>query len=384
MGQNMAKNIIICCDGTANEYGDRNSNVVKLYRTLHREAGRQIAYYHPGVGTMGARNALTVAGKTWTRFRGLAFGYGVADNITDAYQYLMGNFEPGDKIFIFGFSRGAYIGRALCGMLQMFGLLSPGNEGMIPYAIRLFKSGKKERFEIAAGFKKTFCIPCNPYFLGLWDTVSSVGWILDPIGLKPWRLPYIYQLRNVSIVRHAVAIDEKRAFFRQNLVSEAPQTQHNVKQLWFAGTHSDVGGNYPEAESALSKIPLRWMLEESVGAGLIVDEHEAKRILGGGPPYVAPDPAADMHNSMKPLWWLGEFWPKRTMVRVSPPNDPTVEYKPRIRFNLFRRRFIPAEATIHSSVIERMQKRSDYKPANLPATYKVASDGDSGAASAGN
>jgi uncharacterized protein (DUF2235 family) len=102
----MTKNIVICCDGTGNEFGDRNSNVIKLHKTLVRDAA-QVTYYHPGVGTMGARNALTTIGRWWTRLIGLAFGYGVSDNIADAYQFLMRTFEPGDQVYVFGFSRGA-------------------------------------------------------------------------------------------------------------------------------------------------------------------------------------------------------------------------------------------------------------------------------------
>src|SRR5262249_16376732 len=128
-----------CCDGTGNEYGDANSNVVKLYQALQQTPNQLIAYYHPGVGTMGDKNALTEAGKKWTKFRGLAFGYGLSENIADAYRYLMETFEPDDRIYIFGFSRGAYAARALCGMLQMLGLLARGAEGQIPYAMRLFK-----------------------------------------------------------------------------------------------------------------------------------------------------------------------------------------------------------------------------------------------------
>src|SRR5215813_15080371 len=164
------KHIVICCDGTGNEYGDANSNVVKLYQALQQTPNQLIAYYHPGVGTMGDKNALTEAGKKWTKFRGLAFGYGLSENIADAYRYLMETFEPDDRIYIFGFSRGAYTARALCGMLQMFGLLPRGSEGMIPYAMRLFKSvdqsylsrlmGEPSKFKIAAGFKKTFSKEC--------------------------------------------------------------------------------------------------------------------------------------------------------------------------------------------------------------------------------
>jgi len=134
----MPKNIVICCDGTGNEFGAQNSNVVKLYKTLVCNDA-QIAYYHPGVGTMGARNALTRIGKWWTQVIGLAFGYGISDNVADAYQFLMREFEPGDELYMFGFSRGAYTARALCGMLHIVGLLTKGNEALIPYAIRMVK-----------------------------------------------------------------------------------------------------------------------------------------------------------------------------------------------------------------------------------------------------
>ncbi len=208
----MAKSIVVCCDGTGNQFGKNNSNVLKLYSTLVIRPGVQTAYYHPGVGTMGARNALSTVGKLWTRVRGLAFGYGLSDNIADAYQFLMSEFEDKDKVYLFGFSRGAYTVRALCGMLHMFGLLRPGNEGMIPYAMRLFKRRKDDKFELGAKFKKTFSRECKPHFLGVWDTVSSVGWVLDPIGLKPGALPYTAQFSDIPIVRHAVSIDERRAF----------------------------------------------------------------------------------------------------------------------------------------------------------------------------
>lgn len=128
----MAKNIVICCDGTGNEFGEWNSNIVKLYKTLVCNAS-QVAYYYPGGGTMGARNAPTRIGKWWTRLIDLAFGYGASDNIADAYQFLMRAFEPGDQVYVIGFSRGAYTARVLCGILHIVGLLTKANEGLIPY-----------------------------------------------------------------------------------------------------------------------------------------------------------------------------------------------------------------------------------------------------------
>jgi uncharacterized protein (DUF2235 family) len=365
----MPKNIIVCCDGTGNQYGSANSNVVKLYWTLSAQA-KQTAYYHPGVGTMGARNALTTAGKWWTKVRGLAFGYGFSDNIADVYSFLMGEFNPGDQIFIFGFSRGSYTARALCGLLHMCGLLTPGNEALIPYALRLYKSNDPCKFKIAAGFTETFSIPCTPYFLGLWDTVSSVGWILDPIHTKGGHLPYTASLPGVSVIRHAVSIDERRAFFRQNLVHEPATANQNVKQVWFAGVHSDVGGSYAEAESGLSKIALRWMLCEAQSAGLLLDPQKVVDVLGGQVPYVAPNPKGKLHKSLHGFWWLGEFWPKLVSHAVSVPGQTEPDWKRSIRLNLGRARFIADGAHIHQSVFDRMRDDStNYNPKNLPEQY---------------
>ncbi|MBZ5666857.1 MAG: DUF2235 domain-containing protein [Acidobacteriia bacterium] len=363
----MPKNIVVCCDGTGNQYGYANSNVVKLYWTLSAQ-DKQVAYYHPGVGTMGARNALSAVGKWWTKVRGLAFGYGFSDNIADVYSFLMREFNPGDQIYIFGFSRGAYTARALCGLLHMCGLLTPGNEGLIPYALRLYKSNDPCKFEIAAGFATTFSIPCKPYFLGLWDTVSSVGWILDPIHTKGGHLPYTAALPDVSVVRHAVSIDERRAFFRQNLVHLPPQTNQNLKEVWFAGVHSDVGGSYAEHESGLSKIALRWMLCEAQSAGLQLDPQKVNDVLGGKVPYVAPNPKGELHKSLHGFWYLGEIWPKRYYHNVAAPGQ-AAQWKRGIRLNLGSARFIEDGVHLHQSVLERMRDVADYRPKNLPQQY---------------
>jgi len=364
----MPRNIVVCCDGTGNQYGSANSNVVKLYWTLSAE-DKQTAYYHPGVGTMGARNALSVLGKWWTKVRGLAFGYGFSDNIADVYSFLMGEFKPGDQIFIFGFSRGSYTARALCGLLHMCGLLTPGNEALIPYALRLYKSNDPLKFEIAAGFRTTFSIPCTPYFLGLWDTVSSVGWILDPIHTKGGHLPYTAALPGIPLLRHAVSIDERRAFFRQNLIHEPMPAGQDLKQVWFAGVHSDVGGSYAEAESGLSKIALRWMLCEAQSAGLLLDPQRAIDVLGGEVPYVPPDPKGQLHKSLHGFWWLGEFWPKLFSHPVTVPGQAAPRWRRGITVNLGRARLVPNGAHIHQSVFDRIGDIPNYKPKNLPKQY---------------
>src|SRR5712692_840860 len=364
----MPRNIVICCDGTGNQYGSANSNVVKLYWTLSAQ-DKQTAYYHPGVGTMGSRNALTAVGKWWTRVRGLAFGYGFSENIADVYLFLMNEFNPGDQIFIFGFSRGAYTARALCGLLHMFGLLTPGNEALIPYALRLYKSNDPCKFEIAAGFRTTFSVPCPPFFLGLWDTVSSVGWILDPIHTKGGHLPFTATLPDVSVLRHAVSIDERRAFFRQNLIHEPVPASQNLKQVWFAGVHSDVGGSYAEAESGLSKIALRWMLCEAQSAGLLLDSQKVSDVLGGKFPYVPPDAKGKLHTSLHGFWWLGEFWPKLFFHSVPVPGQAAPQWKRGITVNLGRTRLIPNGVHIHQSVFDRTRDIPNYKPKNIPQQY---------------
>jgi len=361
----MAKNIVICCDGTGNEFGDHNSNVVKLYSTLIIDGTRQIGYYHPGVGTMGDPTAHNKISKAWSTIMGLAFGSGLLANVGDAYRYLMNSYQEGDRIFIFGFSRGAYTARALAGLLHMFGLLCPGNDGLIPYIIRLFAkrtrkaAGMTHTFEVATEFKATFCRHCPIHFAGVWDTVSSVGWVWDPL-----KLPYTAQNPDMATGRHAVSIDERRCYFQNNLWGK-PLPGQNIKQVWFAGVHSDIGGSYAEMESGLSKITLEWMLCEAVPAGLLIDPQRAARVLGRipPPPPVAPDARGKLHNSLTTAWWILELLPHSYF-------DPSLK-KTRWRIPLGARRTIPEGSVFHATVRERLETDSSYRPSNLPEDREI-------------
>ena len=361
---------MICCDGTGNEFGESKSNVVKLYKMLVHD-NSQIGYYHPGVGTMGARSALNGFTRWWTKVIGLAFGYGISDNIADAYQFLMRTFQPDDAVYVFGFSRGAYTARALCGMLHIIGLLREDNEGLIPYSIRMLKK-KNIDFAVAADFKKTFCRECKPQFVGVWDTVSSVGWVYNVAHFPGTKATHNPDMR---VIRHAVSIDERRAFFRQNLFGAPHDPQQDIKELWFAGVHSDVGGSYPESESQLSKIALQWMACEAELAGLRIDQNRKADILGDKPPYVAPDPLTkSQHESLRGLWWIAELWPKIAHVETSPG-----VWTKHLRVNLARRRWIAPNPVVHGSVEQRLRDTSlGYSPSNLPTQHLTGDCGVEG------
>ncbi len=366
----MSKNIVICCDGTGNEYGGNNSNVVKLYSTLIIDGHRQVGYYHPGVGTMGAPSAHNRISELWSQVMGLAFGAGLLANVGDAYRYLMDVYEDGDNVFLFGFSRGAYTVRALAGVLHMYGLLCPGNNGLIPYIIKMYArrtrsaAGMTQTFKVADGFKATFCRHCPLHFVGVWDTVSSVGWIWDPL-----KVPYTGRNPDMKNGRHAVSIDERRCYFRNNLWGD-PFPGESIKQVWFAGVHSDVGGSYAAAESGLSQITLEWMLCEAVPLGLLVDRSTAEQVLARVPPTtipppppVEPNPAQKIHNSLTAAWWILEFLPHQYY-------DP-VEKKPKWRIPLGAPRIIPEDSVMHATVIEKLKIDPEYKPPNLPEHYTV-------------
>jgi uncharacterized protein (DUF2235 family) len=361
----MAKNIVICCDGTGNSF-DRikyDSTVVKLYTSLLVNSS-QVCYYHPGVGTMGSQDARWWIARQWYRIKGLAFGAGLLENVGDAYSFLMDHYADGDSIYIFGFSRGSYTARALASILHVYGLLCVGNHGAIPYVLRMYSqetrrvNHEKITFKTQEAFKWQFTHsrPITVHFCGLWDTVSSYGWAYNPI-----KLPFDGNNPIIRIGRHAVSIDERRCYYQDNLWGSGGPGQ-DIRQVWFSGVHSDIGGSYLEDCSGLSKIPLEWMFVEAVRAGLRLDRDKARTVLGyisppdveGIPTYVKPDPNADIHHSLTWPWWLLEVLPHR---------DP--HKGERWILPLGRRRKIPPNSYIHSTVLD-----SKWLPKDLP-THRI-------------
>ena len=392
----MPKNIVVCCDGTANEFAADRTNVVKLYYTLEQGPETQIAFYHPGLGTMEPAGALTTTQRQVTQLLGKAVGYGLSNDVRDAYVFLMNNYCQGDRVYLFGFSRGAYTARAVCSLLAMYGLIYPDNEPLVPYVVRMMmaidrsrkredrhrqtageQDAVREYFRLADDFKNTMArTTCNPYFVGVWDTVSSVGWVDDPV-----KLPYTADNPFIHYGRHAISIDERRAFFRSNRwIPSKEMHEHgpvDCKQVWFAGVHCDVGGGYAENESGLSKLALEWMLQEAKAVGLQVDGEKQKEVLGETPGsrYAQPDADGCMHESLKGAWKIAEVIPK--------PHYDYATGKTEHRANHGRRRSIPPDALMHESVFRRNQGKYAedlHLPPGVRSVSTLRADADASAA----
>jgi len=328
---------------------------------LEQDETKQVSFYIPGVGTMGEVDYISFYQRFVRAVRYVAengFGYGVFRNVKLAYTFLMNNFEPGDKVFIYGFSRGAYTAKVFCSALHQFGLLRQGNEQLIEHAISLLKNVSKDNWVVSKKFKKQFSRECKPHFVGLWDAVSSVGHIHNPV-----MVPYTFENPGIAISRHAIAIDERRAFFPAH-TSKLDSPSQDAKEVYFAGVHSDVGGWPKESESQLSKIALEWMVTESELAGLLLDQKRKVRVLGGSGDYVKPDAKGPIHSSLTIPWWIAEFTPKK----VWNPKKSQLSW----RVNLFRPRSIPENVLLHPSVVQRMDsKELNYCPKNLPSNHNT-------------
>ncbi|MBV8927350.1 MAG: DUF2235 domain-containing protein [Bradyrhizobium sp.] len=348
----MPRNLVLCLDGTSDQFAATNTNVVKLYTMLARAPNDQLSYYQPGIGTMTPAAFWSRVRRWFVKQIDLATAWFLSEHVTDAYRFLMRYHQDGDRIYVFGFSRGAYTARALAGMLHKVGLLTQGNDELIQFAWDKFKNEDNEY--VARKFKDTFSRPVVVHFLGLWDTVSSIGWAWDPK-----HLPYTQNNPSVEMVRQLVALDERRAYFVQNLWGTQPS---NVTQLWFPGVHCDVGGGYPEQGAGLSALALQWMTDQAEQAGLLIDPAMRTGVLpaeNSSDGYAAPYAGGAAHESLTGWWWIPEFIPK-------PYRDPKANFEKRWMIHAGRHRYVAAHAMIHPAVYERMKLVAGYNPPNLP------------------
>jgi uncharacterized protein (DUF2235 family) len=344
------KRLITCSDGTWNKPDNKDrgqpveTNVEKMFRAICSTDTsdaynpiRQLKIYDQGVGT----------GFTWKdRLIGGATGAGIDKNIKDMYTFLMLNYEPGDHIYLFGFSRGAYTARSIGGLIRNCGILKPENIMLVDKAYNLYRDRNKYSSpdsDLMTSFRHQYSHEDQTpiHFIGVWDTVGSLGIPL------PW-----YKLRNrnrykfhdltlgstVQYAYHALAIDERRRLFLPTLWQQSsavinnPYHPQKMEQRWFAGVHSNVGGGY--ADSGLSDIPLNWLIEKGRDAGLCFEEERLNEIK--------PNYLAVIRNSYTPLYW---FWfpTRRTLMNPKYPNQ-----------------------TVDESAYLRIRENLKYKPRNVP------------------
>jgi uncharacterized protein (DUF2235 family) len=374
------RNLIICCDGTNNQFGPENTNVVRLVQILDRNPRKQRIYYDPGLGTLPEPGTWGKISQCLSKLAGLAFGAGINWKVAEAYTYLLNTWEPGDKVFLFGFSRGAYTARVLAGMLFAIGLLPRGCENLVPYALRLYKGVRDERkrggitkqwSDLCDQFRWTFAKPVVPeddkrqfpiHFLGVWDTVSSVGWVFNPE-----KFPYTARNLGLKTIRHAVSLDERRWFFRQNLMKQAGQ--QDLLEVWFPGVHCDIGGGYnaiysdnPKTYSQLWRLPFNWMLREAKKCGLLVDQQRLQTVLESPAPPWQSSWSDPKHESLTGIWWLAEYCLKHVWN--------SDRQKREWHIGGGRSRIVPSGALIHSSVLNRLRERTlNYAPPNFSADF---------------
>lgn len=369
-----AKNIVLCSDGTGNsDTKGRGTNVFKLYEAVdihgHKfdpSLNRQIAFYDDGVGT--ENFALQ-------RIIGAAFGYGFAQNIRDLYLELVHVYVPGDKLFLFGFSRGAYTIRALGGMIQYCGVLQRDSdrfktEADLKAGVKVcWKAFEKAAFPRFITDKKrragkaspdteapkrreqlgSYPDPVEIEFVGVWDTVGAVGMPIDELKLLVnWICPRKFgELTPGPHVRracHALSIDDERRTFKPELWNETDALPGQVEQVWFAGVHSNVGGGYPK--QGLSLVTLDWMMSE-------VKEH-GLRFIPAARDYIRAQ--QDVHDRLydsRAGYAVYYRWDPRNIAKIC--KDHGIK-RPKI----------------HASVFERIACTTDgYAPGNIPANLEI-------------
>lgn len=341
------KRLIVCCDGTWNRADqERNgspcpTNVTKIaYRIAKRDPSGipQIVFYDQGVGT----------GNALDRFTGGAFGAGLEDNIFGAYRFLIANFEPGDELFLFGFSRGAFTARSIAGMIRKCGILDRLSVSLYADALRLYRdrgshpddpAPVKFREQHSCGGAAAIPVQC----IGVWDTVGSLGIPLR--GLR-WltRQKHIFHDTELSgtvkYAFHALAIDERRPPFEPTLWLEKPKPGQLVAQTWFPGVHSDVGGGYEKTH--LSDITLQWMMDNAALAGLACDQHVVDAFPLSG------QSTGKLHESRTGMYRLVSGFDRPIGLGYS--------------------------QTVHPSAIERWDADPSYRPTNLRDFFRNIGD----------
>lgn len=349
------RTLVLCFDGTGDQFDADNSNIIQLISLLKKDdRSKQMVYYQSGIGTYTSPQIATPFMSKIYKTVDVMIAWNLDAHVMAGYEFLMQNYHSGDRICIFGFSRGAYTARSLAGMIHKVGLLPADNWQQVPFAYKMYTRTDEVGWDQSTAFKQAFSNDVQIEFLGVWDTVDSVG-------LIPKRLPFTTSNTILRTFRHAVSLDEHRAKFKANLwnrpsaremllgtsrwmtqnsgqntsqssslktrrgsseerkeseIEWTPQVDEfmnkmeklhssscgkptDIEEVWFAGCHCDVGGGSVKNSTrySLARISLRWMIREcfKTNTGIMFDSQRLRQ-LGLDPttlyPFVTPRPPA--------------------------------------------------------------------------------------------
>ncbi len=362
----MAKHIVVCSDGTGNTaIKGRGTNVFKFYEAIDLNGHRtdpqlcpQLAFYDDGVGTEAFKPLKLFAGMT---------GFGLSRNVRQLYKEVCRVYDPGDRLFLIGFSRGAFTVRTLAGLISRCGILDVSRcstaEALDATVKRCYRAYRRRyrtrlaqlflgapRDAVTAEFRRGWCLDCEVpiAFLGVWDTVDAVGLpfhLADIVNTAIYRFKFPDQELSGAVERacHALALDDERHSFHPLLWNEDPERLGRIQQVWFAGAHSNVGGGYPK--QGMSLVALDWMMSKAGETGL--------RFIASDRSFCAEHANVD-DKLYDPRAGLGIFyrWFPREVARMCGEHG--------------------VRPSIHVSVLERIAHGTDdYSPGNLPATGQV-------------
>ena len=368
------KRIVLCFDGTWNDNraGSTLTNVAKLHHAIvgsDPEAVQQIAHYVVGIASTAGESAQFLKG---------AIGFGVGDRIRKAYELLAADYVPGDEIYLFGFSRGAFEARSLGGFITLFGVAKSVKDLPFEKAWSLYRTRAARRSDAALNDVRAAAhYPVSIKCVGVWDTVGNIGNPFSSSGLIS-RMFKFHDTRlsdNIDVGLHALSLDEVRGPFRPALWSRPqhqalPQHQH-VEQVWFAGTHCDVGGGF--RETGLSDVSLLWMAQRvAATTGLAFDVDELAK-------STRPDPLGAQHMSTTgSIFRWSRLFP---FVRLVKQAVDGVSPLRKMLFGTWRTSKVPdghvvVNESIHDSVLQRLGQKVielrdgrsrmiEYRPTNL-------------------
>ncbi|KAG6873167.1 hypothetical protein C0995_002016 [Termitomyces sp. Mi166 len=230
-----ARTLVLCFDGTGDQFDSDNSNIVEFFTLLKKDdREKQMVYYQAGIGTYTSPKVATPFAAKISKTFDEMIAWNLSAHVMDGYEFLMQNYKAGDRICIFGFSRGAYTARSLAGMIHKIGLLPACNHQQVPFAYKMFTRVDEIGWQQSNAFKKAFSVDVPIEFIGVWDTVNSVG-------LIPRRLPFTTSNTIVRTFRHAIALDERRAKFKANLWNRPNETEAT---LGIKGQKPDISEHF--------------------------------------------------------------------------------------------------------------------------------------------